>query len=492
MTTPLLLDTTRSTHEIIEEARKLAFPEPQEVRKFRDYVRGRQKSTYNRQQQKMLRGVTGNLYCDNICRKVIEETANRLELARYEVASSGVSVFLNDLFIKNQMADLSGDVHSSTLRDGNFCVALRWDVSGKRVTLHKERWWNGVDGIFMAYGDDGRPSYAFKDWKLNSGGGGLLRRVIWWPDRIERFIENGNGWQPYYLPEDLGQWPAPWVRRDGTPLGIPIAHFANGSDDDTFYGASELDGGILGLQDDINDSQRNLTIAARMTGAQMVWGSGVKLAKDTSGNPIPLEIGPGVTFNSEDPASRFGVLQAGDLSQLQSAYMTKLQAVARMTNTPMHLITGGNWPSGEALLQATQPLIKKVERLAKTIGPAWATLAHLATELANEFANQGLDENALIQALFSPADKRDPLTQSQIAAGVAPFVSEKEVLRILGYQPQSIEQILKEKKEETAGALAQQQTQQAHQLAMVQAQNQPPQVAAAPTPQATPTPTPTP
>lgn len=449
MTVDTQLSLVESTHQIIEAARKQAFPNASLVKRFREYARGYQKGTYNRQQEKMLRGVTGNRYCDNICRKVIEETANRLELARYEVASAQVSQFLNDLFIKNQMADLSGDVHFSTLRDGNFCLSLRWEEEGGRVTLHKERWWDGEEGIFVAYGVNGQPVFAFKDWKTDKG---QKRRVIWFPDRIERYIENGAGWQPFRLPEDEGHWPVPWVRRDGKPLGIPIVHFANGSDDDKFYGASELDGGILGLQDDINDAQRNLTIAARMTGAQMMYGTGVKLQKDDAGNDIPLQIGPGVTFTSEQPDSRFGILPAGDLSQLQSAYMTKLQAVARMTNTPIHLITGGDWPSGEALLQATQPLIKKVERLAKTIGPAWATLAHLATEMANVFGNAGLDEDSLIQAVFSPADKRDPLTQSQIAAGYAPFVSEREVLRILGYGPEAIDRILKERKDEATQA----------------------------------------
>jgi hypothetical protein len=449
MTQVIALSDSISTHSQIEAERKAAFPEASLLAVFRRYVRGRQNSTYTPAQNELLRGVINNRKADNLCKKVIEETANRLELIRFDVANKTVSDFLAELFTKNQLADLQGDVNFATLRDGNFCLSLNYDGDTKSVTLHKERWWDGKTGIFVAYGDDNQPAYAVKDWETTDK---QQRRVIWWPDRIERFILAGKGWQPIILPEDNGKWPVPWVRPDGSPLGLPIVPFANGSDNDTFYGASMLDGGVLGLQDEINDAQTNITSTARLTGAQMIYATGITLEDDeATGKPVPLRVGPGAIFTSERPEARFGAIPAGDLSQLKEAYMLKLQALARMTNTPVHLITG-QWPSGEALLQAQMPLIKQVETLAKTIGPSWATVAHRATELANAFGNAGLDENALIQAIFAPADKRDPLTQSQVAAGVAPFVSKKEVLRILGYSPQAIENILKELAEEAGQA----------------------------------------
>lgn len=441
---PIMLDPTKSIHTILQDERKLLFPEASLLQVFRAYARGRQNSTYTPDQGDALRGVTKNRYCDNICSKILEETADRLELVRYQVPSDAVLAFLQDLFIKNQMADLSGDVHYATLRDGNFALSLNWDAEASRVTLHKEKWWDGISGLYVSYDENNQPAFAVRDWETRDK---KKRRVIWWPDRIERYIQTGatnSGWEPFLLPEDAGQWPVPWVRPGGSPLGIPVVHFANGSDDDTPYGGSMLDGGVLGLQDDINDMQRNITLTARMTGAQMVTAAGVTLEKDAQGNTKRLKIGPGAVLISENDSARWGAIPAGDLSQLEKAYMVKLQAIARMTNTPIHLITG-NWPSGEALLQANQPLVKKVERLAKTIGPAWATLAHLATEMANVFGRAGLDEDALIMAVFSPADKRDPLTQSQIAEARAPFVSEEEVLRIMGYAPDEIDKILQER-----------------------------------------------
>src|SRR3712207_8958632 len=52
-------------------------------------------------------------------------------------------------------------------------------------------------------------------------------------------------------------------------LPIYMAHDASSDDLDTTYGISELDGGLLGLQDEINDVHRDITAAARFTGYQM-------------------------------------------------------------------------------------------------------------------------------------------------------------------------------------------------------------------------------
>lgn len=440
------LSDSNSMHLQIEEDRKKAFPEAPLIAVFRRYVRGRQNATYTPNQQIILRGVNGNRKADNLCNKVVTETSNRLKLLRFNVAVESVRKFLDELYTKNQLAKLAKDVHLATVRDGNFCLSLNYDVEASRVTIHKEKWYDGKSGIFVGYGDNGQPAYAFKDWKTSRG---KERRIIWWPDKIERYIRDGDGWKPFILDEDQGQWPVPWVRPDGTPLGLPIIHFANGSDDDSFYGASLLDGGVLGMQDDVNDAQVNITSSARLTGAQMLFFFGIGPDLDeATGQPKPMRVGPGAVFTSENPDAKAGAIPAGDLSQLKEAYQIKIQALARMTNTPMYLITGGDWPSGEALLQANQPLIEQVEALAESIGPAWATVAHRATELANVFGKAGLDEDAFIQAVFQPVNTRDPLTQSTIATAIAPFVSKKEVLRVLGYSPQQSDQILAELKEE--------------------------------------------
>jgi hypothetical protein len=264
-------------------------------------------------------------------------------------------------------------------------------------------------------------------------------------------VQNGQGWRPYQLPGETA-WPVPWVDRAGKPLGLPVVHFRNiylpddADDADGAYGVSELDGGILGLQDEVNDVQRDISAAARYTGYQMLYGTGLVLEKDAAGREIEPVVEPGRFFRSKDANSRFGVLPAGDLAQLLRALEVKLQATSRQSATPYHLITNGNWPSGEALLRAEQPLIQKVQTMGQVFAPAWASVAHKATVLANFFNNASLNTDAVISARYRPADRTDPVTRATVAGMLAPFVSEEEVLRILDYDPEQLARIMEERK----------------------------------------------
>lgn len=445
-----------SIHTQIERQRSANLPEARLVKSFRDYAAGKQKGTIQPKLQQFLRGVTGNRFCDNVCKKALTEAANRLNLLRYDVRNQAVSEYLADLFVKSNLADLCGDVHYATLRDGNYAITLSWDNEASRVVLSREQWWNGETGIYVHYDAYGQAVYAVKDWQDEDK---KKRRIVYRADRIERYVAEGTGWKPYQLAEDNGVWPMPWIYPDGSPIGIPVIHFANGSgDNDSNYGTSDLDGGLLGLQDEINDLQRDLTAAGRLTAFSMVAATGVK-EEDAEA----LKVGPGEIFITENADAQINVLPAGDLSQLINQLESKLQTAARNSSTPLHLITGGDWPSGEALIRAEQPLVAKVEKFAKTIGPAWASVAHMATKLANVYGRAGLDEESLITAVFASVDRRDILTLAQVANQIAPHVSKREVLRIMGYSPERIDQIMLEREEESAAALV-----RAQQLAQIQ------------------------
>lgn len=435
-----------SIHDEIDEVRKAHNSTYRDIIKFRAYVNGDQKSTLTTAQHVMLRGVTGNKHCDNVCKKIINETANRLKLLGFRTSSDYITNFLQDFYTLNLMAKFSSDVLFSTLRDGNFVVSLSWDENKGTVRLSKEQWFNGKYGTFVVYDDYGNARYAVKDWKNSDGN---TRRVIWYPDRIERFISAGMGWEWYSDPINGLIAQERWVRSDGSPIGLPFVHFSNSTWNDSFYGQSELDGGVLGLQDEINDTQRDITTAARMTAYQMMYATGITLPEDELGNPIPPHLAPGAVFTAANADAKFGTLSAGDLSQLQAAYMVKLQAVSRMTDTPIHSITGGDWPSGEALMKVEQPLISKVEKLADSVGPSWASIAHKATVLANVFSNAGLNETEMISAVFAPITRREPLAVAQTAQILANYVSEREVLRVLNYTEAQIDTILAERQEES-------------------------------------------
>lgn len=449
----------------IERERAAASPDAKMVKTFRQYTRGRQRATLTAGMTSILRGLLGNLFCDNICRMVVQAPANRLQLARFDVAgdqttATAIQSYLSTLWTLTGLPSLSAAVHWATLRDGNHAVMLKW-VDG-RVVLTREPWWNGERGIFVAYDDDARPDYAVKEWKSAAG----QRRTVYFADRIERYIQSGEGWTPFHDPTDGGVWPAPWLDANGAPLGLPVVHFANHllpndgpgeeskEEPDSRYGMSELDGGVLGLQDEINDLHRDISAAARFAGFQMLWGAGVEPDIDPdTGNPRPLKVEPGQFFRASSPDAKFGTFPPGSLAELERALNLKLRAVSRASDVPMHLIAG-EWPSGEALLRAEMGLIEKVEKLGESIGPAWASVAHKATKLANTFGGESFDEAAMVAAVFAPVARRDLLTLADIADRLSKHVGRRETLKLLGYAPAEVERIIGELDADIATATA--------------------------------------
>jgi hypothetical protein len=261
--------------------------------------------------------------------------------------------------------------------------------------------------MFVAFDSSNQPIYAVKDFKQVMGDPPRerMRRTVYFADHFERYIKAGDGWQPFPLPTDPdGERPGfvPWTRRDGQPLGIPVVLLPNNRFGRAPYGASDLAGGLIGLQDEINDIQRDIIAAARLTAYQMVSATGIDGSAATK-----MRVGPGELIWAENTAARIGPIPAGDMGQLLATHQMKLASFARLTRTPLHLITGGDWPSGAALLRAESPLVSKVTQMAKAIGPAWATIAHRATEIANAFGGLALNEEALITAQFAPPEKLD-------------------------------------------------------------------------------------
>ncbi len=441
------------------------------VKKFRNYAKGSQPGVLSSEQMRILRSILGNQFADNVCKRILEVTNDRLEFTRWRVEIAEVNEFLNDLYVKNQIATMANDVSWATLRDGNHGVSLRWveddqDEIGGRVVLYRERWWDGNEGVWFSYDRSGRELYAVKEWEEIFDGSLKKRRTIYFPHEIRRYVQSGNGWIPFNR-EDTEETVSPGVVRwtkdeNGTdPLGIPIIHFRNGSIDDGPYGVSDLDGGVLAFQDQINSIQHDISGASTMTGFQQTTSTGGPLDKDPiTGKNITPKVGPGQHWHSDNPNARFGVLPPGDIAPLEKAYWLKVGAVSRMTSTPVHFFSG-DWPSGEALIRSEIDLVNKTMRLTKYVGPDWSSVGHRATEMFNVFSksNAVLDEEALIQAIFTDPARRDPQTLTTIAVAQADFTSKAERLRMTGRNDEQIKLILKEIDDEADKALERMQEQ---------------------------------
>lgn len=418
-------------HDRITRERKDWFPDASEtIPKFRDYYASRHPSTLTKEQRALL-GPQGNKsLADNALKAATNVIAGRLDFTGWKTDDEAVQQFLDELFAKNKLADAQFDAHVAVIRDGNHAALLSWladdapatdGAQSGRVLVQRLRWWDGKSGVFVGYGDDGRPVYGVREWEVYDPKRNrkIDRRTVYLPDRIMRYWKDTSGWKPLPTGDDPESWRQDWRKQDGSPIGLAVVHLPSVSVDDSSYGQSDYVG-LLGLQDQLNDSQRDIAAGARLTGFQMITATGYQAEVDPMTNrERPLIVGPGRMLTAKSSDAKFGTIAPAELTNLIEVSQHARQTVAHNMEAPEHMLTGGEWPSGLALMRAEQPLVTKVRHLARKVGPAWQEVGHRATELVNTFGSGGLDEAALITAMFSPPERLDDQAQAEVDKAVA-------------------------------------------------------------------------
>jgi hypothetical protein len=480
-----------SVHDVIDADREAALPDAAMVREYRNYAAGMHATRLTVDQSAYVGALIAHPLIDNASDLVLTTAASRLEFTGYAVASPTVQTWLDEFVVKNGLRDRQYEAHYRTLRDGNHYLALAWTperqtpppeqratttgavvidaetgavvtpalvaqppMASGRVSVHHEPAWDGETGMFVGYDALGAVAYAVKDFVVLAGDPPreVKRRTVFFPDRIERYVAVGQGWRPYGLPSDppASNGVVAWRKRDGRPLGVPVVHFAHARFGRAPYGVSDL-AGILGLQDHLNAALLDLAASAQITAFPMLKVRGIDPKSNT------LLVGPGRVVGSSNADSDVDMMRPGDLSQLEHYHQRLLGVIARDTATPEHLIGAGQWPSGIAIQRADTPQIAKVRRLATTVGPAWATLAHRATEIANAFGPVVLDEDALITAEFAPPEQLDPESKATYAKMqaeaflTASQITDPTILAATGlFTSEEIAQIVAEREQQLA------------------------------------------
>lgn len=444
-------------HQFIEAQRYSYTKNPRKIKQFRNYVQGEQKIVLTPKQKKMLGEIFGQDFCDNVCQQIIFEARGRLRFTGWDCQNEAVKKQLDDWFITTNLISAQVDAHQSMLTDGNHVLAVNWDPESQSVQVYQEPWWDGVEGIFIGYNAIGRPSYAVKDWTEEVNGQPVWRRIIWYPDRLERYISQVNSpesWQKFTFEDDPvnEDGSIPWLDRNGQALGLPFVHLQDGFKMKGNYGISELDGGIIGLQDQINGCQWDLTAGSQNTAYQMYYGTGVRF-KDEKGKDISPDMGAGNWVSSPKAESRFGVLPAGDLSQILNALREKRTTAAVLTATPVFRVIGKEWPSGEAIVQSEQTSVSKAKDQQAKLTAAYSTLGYKMVRIYNRFRPSSKPElpadiaNSAILAKFEDPERRDALSKSVIANNLGDNVPIQEIWRLMGYDEDKVAKLYKEYKQ---------------------------------------------
>jgi hypothetical protein len=208
------------------------------------------------------------------------------------------------------------------------------------------------------------------------------------------------------------------------------------------YGRSELSGGIIGYQDQLNTLSWDMVLSARLTACQIYTATGI----DTTSE---FKVGAGEIWKTEDKDAKFGSITPGNQDGIIKIYNLKGRRVAQISRTPAHIIIGAEWPSGEALLRAEQPAIGKANSQIDGLNDVYILLAHRAIEQYNAFSSnpKPLNEDpqkAMLMTRFANTDRADPISQSVVVNNLAERISDEEALRRMGYEDDDIDRILQE------------------------------------------------
>lgn len=379
---------------------------------------------------------------DNLMPVVVDSVTDRLQLEGLSSNNTTANDFLTNLWEANRMDTKAGRIHAQAVMVGDSYLIV-WPNAQGVPTIYPQK----MGQLAVSYTEDdlGNESIAeaIKAWQ--SPVDGRLRVTRYLPDRIERYATKGKATR---IPESLSQL-VPFDA-DGSdavvdnPYGkVPVFRFANGSD----YACSELRD-CLPLQNLVNKEMVDMAVASEHQALPQRWLTGAERPIDLdTGQPRKLESGPGVVWNFSDPNTKLGQFDPADLTKFLEVLDNLRTEIARVSRTPLHLLTlgTGQFPSGEALKTAEGPLTSKVRDRQAIFGEVWEDIGRFSCQVA------GIAEPEEIEAVWVNTEPHSDKEQSEVMLNKQALgVSRPQILTELGYSPSAIERMAEENAQDTS------------------------------------------
>lgn len=153
---------------------------------------------------------------------------------------------------------------------------------------------------------------------------------------------------------------------------------------------------------------------------------------------------PGDVWMAPDKDARFGDFAADEATGVLAAIEGTLSRIARRTRTPLHLLTGGDMPSGEALRSAESGLVAKAGLRQTGFGNSWEDAMRLAMRIEQVFGEADFPagaEDGKISATWRDAQSRNEVEEANTALVKKQLgVSRRTLLMELGYDPDQEEE----------------------------------------------------
>jgi len=369
------------------------------IRVLRDYHAGNH-PVYLTDRQKEFIGLeprhSDHLFAHNLCSLIVATVAERMSVTGFtagsvedaDAAPSPLALAASEWWEANRMDARQDDLYEMVLRDASAYLIVSWDADAGQPQWAMNQAYDGTQGV-MVHTDPETDEVVFAskrwqmDWRTGGDNAGKTRLTLYFPDRVERYIQrdpkdrpdndvdseimrlNWRTWRD--APGD--PWPI-WWTDDGTPigdpLGMPVVAFDN-------PGGSEIDD-VVSLQDLLNKSDLDLAAAADHSGFRITWASTGTMNINATGKQNDIRLAPGKMLELPE-GSQLGSLEPADLSRMIATCHYWIESIAGQSRTPHYVLIppGAEQPSGEALREQEIGLKSKCERKQRVWGNAWKT-----------------------------------------------------------------------------------------------------------------------
>lgn len=302
----------------------------------------------------------------NIPRLAVTALSERLRVSGFD----GVDVWAD--WLRNDLDQLAPIAHREALAFGESFIIVWADSLGRPLVSVE----SPTQVAVVRDPATRQVTTALKKWELADAKG--TEAVLYGADRITRYRSDAVGATTGFrvieeLANPLGVVPVVPLRNVGTLLGAP---------------SSEIDD-LIPLVDGMNKVLADMLVTSEHVGRPRRWASGIELVErpvlDADGNPTdefeavnPYEDTDRMMV-SENPDSKFGQLNAAELSGYEAAVRVLQGQISGVSGLPPHYLgVHGDQPaSADALRASEASLIAKAEARQASFGRAWEQVARL-------------------------------------------------------------------------------------------------------------------
>lgn len=444
----------------------------EKVTRSREYADGQHAMKLTDEMRQMLRldaGHEGAPFAVNHCGNIVATPVDRLEVTSIDSANPDGSVWIRDLLDANRFDGLQLDLHEAAIEDGNTFLLVEYDNDSGELVMTHEAAYDGIEGVLVVYSANKRkPAAAIKVWQETLTGANKITSItrinIYWPDRVEKYLVNGETVTKYQA--EGRNWPEPWRMADGQPIGVPVIHFRNDGKRYNAYGVSILEG-VIPIQDILNRTLMSMTMTAELTAFPVRYAIGMRPPASVTPGTF-IYVAPG-----KDPATglpmmptpeqtawynaiKIGNLPQGDLSPYLGQAQFLIDQMYMISRIPMTKRDSAN-SSGEALKQLEAGLLGRLRRLHVSFGNSWEDAVTLAHRVQAAFGDAP-PEIGRLKTQWKPAEIRNDVEVIDNALKLADRVDERtfleEVAKVYRWDADKIDTILMSKRGDTAARLA--------------------------------------